>query len=70
MERQTQTWQNTGERFQGLIIERIKTALGAKIAQERGKRAERTAGYANDNDALRREFGIDREPEESESAWT
>jgi len=70
LERQTQTWQNTGERFQGLIIERIKTALGAKIAQERGKRAERTAGYANDNDALRREFGIDREPEESESAWT
>jgi len=70
LERQTQTWQNTGERFQGLIIAQIKTALGAKIAQERGKRAERTAGYSNDNDALRREFGIDREPEESESAWT
>jgi len=42
--------------------------LGAKIAQERGKRAERTAGYSNDDDALRREFGIDLEPEVSESA--
>jgi len=42
--------------------------LGAKIAQERGKRAERTAGYSNDDDALRREFGIDLETEVSESA--
>ena len=51
-----------------MIIGRIKTALGAKIAEERGKRAERTAGYSNDDDALRREFGIDLEPEVSESA--
>jgi len=42
--------------------------LGAKIAQERGKRAERTAGYSNDDDVLRREFGIDLVPEVSESA--
>ena len=42
--------------------------MGAKNAQERGKRAERTAGYSNDDDALRREFGIDLEPEVSESA--
>jgi len=42
--------------------------LGAKIAQERGKRAERTAGYSNDDNALRQEFGIDLEPEVSESA--
>jgi len=42
--------------------------LGAKIAQERGKHAERTAGYSDDDDALRREFGIDLEPEVSESA--
>jgi len=41
--------------------------LGAKIAQERGKHAERTAGYSNDDDALRREFGIDLKPEVSES---
>jgi len=45
----------------------IKTALGAQIAQEWGKPAERTAGYSNDDDALRREFGIDLEPELSES---
>jgi len=64
----TQTWQNTGERLQCLFIARIKTALGAKIAQERGKHAERTAGYSNDDNALRREFGIDLEPEVSESA--
>ena len=68
MECQTQTWQNTGERFQGLIIAWIKTALGAKIAQERGKRAERTAGYSNDDDALRQEFGIDLELEVSQLA--
>jgi len=41
--------------------------LGAKIAREWGKRAERTAGYSNDDDALRREFGIDLEPEVLES---
>ena len=68
LERQKQTWQNTGERFKALIIARIKTTLEAKIAQERGKRVERTAGYSNDDDALRREFGIDLEPEVSESA--
>ena len=42
--------------------------MEAKIAQERGKRAERTGGYSNDDDALRWEFGIDLEPEVSESA--
>ena len=42
--------------------------MGAKSAQARGKRAERTAGYSNDDDALRWEFGIDLEPEVSESA--
>lgn len=69
LERQTQTWRNTGERFQGLIIQRIRTTLETKIAQERGKRVERTAGYSNDDDALRREFGIDLELEVSELAW-
>ena len=39
-----------------------------KIAPERGKRAERTAGYSNDDNALRWEFGIDLELEESQSA--
>ena len=42
--------------------------MEAKIAQERGKRAERTAGYSNDDNALRREFGIDLEPEASQPA--
>ena len=42
--------------------------MGAKIAQQWGKRAERTAGYSNDDNALRREFGIHLEPEVSESA--
>ena len=42
--------------------------METKIAQERGKRVERTAGYSNDDDALRQEFGIDLEFEISESA--
>ena len=42
--------------------------MEAKIANERGKRHERTEGYLNDEDALRREFGSDLEPEESEAA--
>jgi len=67
LERQIQTWGNTGERFLGLIIERIRTSLEAKIAQDQGKHVERTAGYSNDDNALRREFGIDLEPEVSES---
>jgi len=41
--------------------------LGAKIAQKRGKRGERTGGYSNGDHALRREFGIVLEPEVSES---
>jgi len=56
-----------GERFWGLIIKRIRTSLEARIAQERGKHVERMAGYSNNDDALRREFGIDLEPDVSES---
>jgi len=40
----------------------IKTALGAKISQDLGKRAKRAARYSNDDDGLRSEFGIDQEP--------
>jgi len=43
--------------------------LGAKIAQQRGKRAERTAGYFNNDNALRWEFGIDLKHEVSELGW-
>jgi len=63
VERQIQTWGNTGELFLGLIIERIRTSLEARIAQEPGKHVERTAGYSNDDDSLRQEFGIDLERE-------
>ena len=49
-------------------MERIRTTLEARIAKERGKRVERTTGYDNDEDTLRREFGSDPEPDESEVA--
>jgi len=42
--------------------------LEAKIAKKRGKRDERTVGYDNDEDALRREFGSDTELDELEMA--
>jgi len=42
--------------------------LEAKIAKERGKRVERTVGYDNDEDPLRREFGSDTELDELETA--
>jgi len=42
--------------------------LEARIAKERGKRFERTAGHDNDEYALRREFGTDTELDELEAA--
>jgi len=42
--------------------------LEARIAKEQGKRVERTAGYDNDEDALRRKFGSDTELDELEAA--
>jgi len=42
--------------------------LEAKIAKERGQRVERTVGYDNDEDALRREFCSDTELDELETA--
>jgi len=36
--------------------------------KERGKRVERTAGYDNDEEALRPEFGSDMELDELEAA--
>jgi len=42
--------------------------LEARIAKERGKRVVRTAGYDNDENALRREFGSDTELDELEAA--
>ena len=42
--------------------------MEAKIAQEWGKHAERTAGYSNDDNTLRQEFGIDLQSKASQSA--
>ena len=42
--------------------------MEARIAKEQEKQVERTTGYDNDEDALRREFGSDPEPDESEVA--
>jgi len=42
--------------------------LEARIAKERGKRVQRTAGYDNDEDALRQAFGSYTELDELEAA--
>ena len=42
--------------------------MEARIAKEQGKRVKRTPGYDNDEDALRQEFGSDRELDELEAA--
>src|SRR5437899_12969668 len=68
LEREIQSWGKTGNVWQDRIMERIRTTLEARMAKERGKRVERTTGYDNDEDALRREFGSDPEPDESEVA--
>ena len=41
--------------------------MEARIAKERGKWVERTAGYDNDEDGLRREFGSNTELDELEA---
>ena len=40
------------------MIQRIRGTWEARIARERGKQVERTAGYSNNEEALRREFGM------------
>ena len=45
------------------MIQRIRGTLEAKIARERGKQGKRTAGYSNDEEALRPEFGMGPGPE-------
>jgi len=42
--------------------------LEVKITKQRGKRVERTVGYDNDEDSVRREFGSDTELDELETA--
>jgi len=68
LERQIQTWEGTGYVSREWIIEQIRTTLKAGIEKELRKRIERTEGYSNDEDALRREFGIDPPVDGSEAA--
>jgi len=68
LEHQTRSWGKTGRVWQGRIIQLIRTTLEARIAKERVKRVERTAGYDNDEDTFRREFGSDTELDELEAA--
>ena len=50
------------------MIQRIRVTFEARIARERGKQVERTAGYSNDEETLRREFRIGLGPDRLESA--
>ena len=50
------------------MIQRIRGTLEARIARERGAQVERTARYSNNEEALRREFGIGPGPDRLESA--
>jgi len=68
LEGQIQTWYGKGEVWRGPIIDRIRTTLKARIKNERGKRVVRTEGYSNNEDALRRDFGIDPEVDGLEAA--
>ena len=58
LERQLRTWANTPAQFQALIVQRITSILEERIARGRKTRIESTVGYADNLDALRREFGI------------
>ncbi|RPB02042.1 hypothetical protein L873DRAFT_1841938 [Choiromyces venosus 120613-1] len=66
LERQLHTWANTPGDFQNMILGRIKGVLEARIVKASGMRVERTEGYSNNSDALRREFGINSELVESQ----
>jgi len=57
-----------GRVWQRRIIQRIRTTLEARIAKKRGKQVASTAGYNNDEDSLRREFGSDTELNKLEAA--
>ena len=68
LERQIQTWNGTENVLRDQLVQRIRGTLEARIATERGKQVVRTAGYSNDEEALRREFGIGPGPDGLESA--
>ena len=58
LERQIETWNGPEKVLRDHMIQRIRGTLEARIARELGKQIERTAGYSNDEEALRREFGM------------
>jgi len=68
LERQIETWNGTEKVWQDHMIQRVRGTLEARIARERGKQVERTAGYSNNEEALRREFGMGPGPGGLESA--
>ena len=68
LERQIETWNGTEKDLRDHMIQRIRGTLEARIARERGKQVERTAGYSNDEEGLRREFGMGLGPGGFESA--
>ena len=47
------------------MIQQISGILEARIARERGKPVERTAGHSNDKEALKWEFGMGPGPVDS-----
>jgi len=68
LERQIETWNGTEKVWQDHMIQRIRGTLEARIAREQGKQVERTAGYSNNEEGLRREFGMGPGPGGLESA--
>ena len=68
LERQIETWNGTEKVLRDHMIQRIRGTLEARIARERGKQVERTAGYSNDEEAFRREFGMGLGPGGFDSA--
>jgi len=58
LERQIETWNGTEKVWQDHMIQQIRGTLEARIAREREMQVERTAGYSNDEEALRRECGM------------
>ena len=68
LECQIETCNGTEKVWQDHIIQWIRGTLEARIARVWGKQVERTAGYSNDKEVLRREFGIEPGPGGFESA--
>jgi len=50
------------------MIQQIRGTLEARIPRERGKQVDSTAGYSNNEEVLRREFGMGLGPGGLESA--